>query len=197
MHKFMTPKLFLVLSQWTCPIHYFRSKTHVFGGSMPFRSRTWHVAKTGIEVHLMHKFMPLEPFLVFFAANMPIPLLLVSRHFNAAPDPLQKFCIGEHLMHEFMPPKPFLILSQPIHYFRSKTHVFGGSMPFHSRTWHVAKTGIEVHLMHEFMPLELFLVFCSKHTQSNTLDLKLMFWMVSHHFVAAHDPLRKLVSGCI
>ena len=35
------------------------------------------LAKTGIEVHLMHDFMPLEPFLVFFAANMPNPLLSV------------------------------------------------------------------------------------------------------------------------
>ena len=43
----------------------FRSKTHVLGGSMPFRSRTCHIAKTGIEAHLMHEIMPLEPFLVF------------------------------------------------------------------------------------------------------------------------------------
>ena len=55
----------------------------------------------------------------------------------------------------------------------------------------LAKTGIEVHLMHEFMPLEPFLVL------STTLGLKLKFWMVSHHFVTAHVPLRKLVSGCI
>ena len=70
-----------------------------------------------------------------------------------------KISIRVHLMHEFMPPKPFLILSQPTHYFRSKTHVLGGSMPFLSRTRHVAKTDIEANLMHEFMPLELFLVF--------------------------------------
>jgi len=43
----------------------FQSKTHVLGGSMPFRSRASHVAKIGIEAHLMHEFMPLEPFLVF------------------------------------------------------------------------------------------------------------------------------------
>ena len=43
----------------------FQSKTHVLGGSMPFRSCTWHVEKTGIEVHLMHEFMPPEPFIVF------------------------------------------------------------------------------------------------------------------------------------
>ena len=61
----------------------------------------------------------------------------------------------------------------------------------------LAKTGIEVHLMHEFMPLDLFLVFCSKHAQSTTLGLKLMFWMVSCHFVAQPDPLQKFVSGGI
>ena len=43
----------------------FLSKTHVLCGSMPFRNRTWHIAKTSIEAHLIHEFMPLEPFLVF------------------------------------------------------------------------------------------------------------------------------------
>ena len=55
----------------------------------------------------------------------------------------------------------------------------------------LTKTGIEVHLMHEFMPLVPILVL------STTLGLKLKFWMVSRHFVAAPDPLEKLVSGCI
>ena len=50
--------------------------------------------------------------------------------------------------------------------------------------------------MHEFMPLEPFLVFfCSKHAQSTTLGLKHKFWMVSRHFVAAPNPLRKLLLG--
>ena len=52
--------------------------------------------------------------------------------------------------------------------------------------------------MHEFMPLEPFLVFfCSKHAQSTSSGLKLMFWMVLCHFLAAPDPLRKLVSRCM
>ena len=93
----------------------FQSKTHVLGGSMTFRSRTWHVAETGIEVHLMHEFMPLEPFLVFF---------------------LQQTC--------------------PIHYFRSKTHVLDGFMPFCCPTRPVAKICIGVHLMHEFVPRKPF-----------------------------------------
>src|SRR6185312_1319296 len=39
--------------------------------------------------------------------------------------------------------------------------------------------------------------FCSKHAQSTTLGLKLKFWMVLRHFVAAPNPLRKLLSWCI
>ena len=59
-------------------------------------------------------------------------------------------------------------------------------------------SSIEAHLMHEFMPLEPYLVFFwSKHAQYTTLGLKLKFLMVSCHFVAAPDPLRKLVSGYI
>ena len=61
----------------------------------------------------------------------------------------------------------------------------------------LAKTGIEVHLMHEFLPPEPFLVFSNEHAQSTTLGLKLMFWMVSCHFVAPPDPLKKIVSGGI
>ena len=157
----------------------FRSKTKILGIFTPFRC-----SKTSIwfrSTSFMSKTRVLGGFTPFHCRTWPIV----------------KISIGVHLMHEFMPPKPFLILSQPIHYFRCKTHVLGGSMPFHSRTWHVAKIGIEVHLMHEFMPLDLFLVFCSKHAQSTTLVLKLMFWMVSCHFVAPRDPLQTFVSGSI
>jgi len=160
-------------------MHSFRSKTKILGIFTPLRC-----SKTSIWVRttsFMSKTRVLGGFTPFHCRTCPIV----------------KISIVVHLMHEFMPPKPFLILSQPIHYFRSETHVLGGSMPFRSRTWHVAKIGIEVHLMHEFMPLDLFLVFCSKHAQSTTLVLKLMFWMVSCYFVAPPDPLKKFVSGGI
>ena len=153
-------------------MHSFRSKTHILGISHHFGALK---CPFGFAPHTL---------------RLKLVFQVVSRHFIAAPD-LSWNC------GLFMPPKPFLILSQPIHYFRSKTHVLGGSMPFRSRTWHVAKTGIEVHLMHEFMPLDPFLVFCSKHAQSTTLGLKLMFWMVSCHFVAPRDLLQTFVSGSI
>ena len=133
----------------------FQSKTHVLGGSLPFRSRTWHVAETGIEAHLMHEFMPLELFLVF----------------------LPQTC--------------------PIHYFSSKTLVLDGSAPFCCRTRPTTKISIGVHLKHEFVPRKPFLVLSQQTCPIHYFSLNLKFWMVSRNFVAAPDPLRKLVSGCI
>jgi len=65
-----------VLTNMPNPLFY--SKTHVLGGSMPFRCRTWHVAKTGIEAHLMHEFMPLEPFLVFCSKHAQSTTLVLK-----------------------------------------------------------------------------------------------------------------------
>ena len=147
----MPPKPFLVFVATNMPNPLFQSKTHVLGGSMPFRSRTWHVAKTGIEAHLMHEFLPLELFLVF----------------------LQQTCA--------------------IHYFRSKTHVFDGFMPFCCRTWHIVKISIGC-LKCEFVPPKPFLVLSQQTCPIHCFSLKLMFWVVPCHFVAAHDTLQKPVS---
>ena len=47
------------------------------------------LAKTGIEVHLLHEFMPLEPFLVLSTTlGLKLKFLMVLRHFVAAPVPL-------------------------------------------------------------------------------------------------------------
>ena len=149
MHEFMPLKPFLVLSQWTCQIHYFRSKTHVLGGSRPFRSRTWHVAKTGIKAHLMHEFVPLEPFHVC----------------------LQQTC--------------------PLHYFRSKTQVLDGFVPFCCRTRPTAKISIGVHLKHEFVPQKPFLVWsqrtCSIHNFRSKNHVYNSAWYSMHFYIAFDD----------
>ena len=49
--------------------------------------------------------------------------------------------------------------------------------------------------MHEFMPPKPFLVFRTEHVQSTILGLKLMFWVVPSHFVAALDTLQKPYRG--
>ena len=60
-----------------------------------------------------------------------------------------------------------------------------------------AKTSIEAHLIHEFMPLEPFLVFLQQTCPINYYRSKNQVLDGFRHFVAAPEPLRKLVSGCI
>jgi hypothetical protein len=89
----------------------------------------------------------------FFATNMPNPLLLVQNSclawFRAISLPhvtQSKNGCRVHTKHEFLPPEPFLCFSQrtcPIHYFRSKTHVWGGFAQFRCRTSPIPKTVVE------------------------------------------------------
>ena len=51
--------------------------------------------------------------------------------------------------------------------------------------------------MHEFMPLEPFLVFLLQTCPINYYRSKNQVLDGFRHFVAAPEPLRKLVSGCI
>ena len=105
-------------------------KLMFWGGSMPFRSRTWHVAVTGIEVHLMHEFMPLELFLVFLQQtcrthyfSFKTQVLHGSAPFCCRTRPAAKTSIEVLLKNKFVPGKPFLVWSQrtcSIHNFRSK-----------------------------------------------------------------------------
>jgi hypothetical protein len=101
---------------------------------------------------------------------------------------------------EFLPPEPFLRFSQrtcPIHYFWSKTHVWGGFGQFRCRTSPIPKTGVGVHKSTSFCHRNHFFIFRNEHAQSTTLGPKLMFGVVSRNFVAARHPFRKQMSGCI
>jgi hypothetical protein len=103
-----------------------------------------------------------------------------------------------HTKHEFLPPEPFLCFSQrtcPIHYFRSKTHVWGGFAQFRCRTSPIPKTGVGCIQSTSFCHRNHFFVFRNEHAQSTTLGPKLMFGVVSHNFVVARHPFRKRVSG--
>ena len=75
MHHFVLLKLCLVFSQRTCPIDFFRPKTNFLGGFVRFRSREVPIVRSGFGVHTMHHFMLPKLRLVFFATNMPNPLL--------------------------------------------------------------------------------------------------------------------------
>jgi hypothetical protein len=149
----LPPEPFLRFLQRTCPIHYFRSKTLVWGGFAQFRCRTSPILKTGVVVHTKHEFLPPEPFLRFS----------------------QRTC--------------------PIHYFMSKTHVWGGFAQFQFRMSPILKTGIGLHKSTSFCHRHHFFIFRNEHAQYTTLGPELMFGVVSHNFVVARHPFRKRVSG--
>jgi hypothetical protein len=153
--SFLPPEPFLRFSQRTCPIHYFRSKTHVWGGFAQFRCRTSSIPKTGVGCIQSTSFFPPEPFLRFS----------------------QRTCL--------------------IHYFRCKTHVWGGFAQFRCRTSPIPKTGVGCIQSTSFCHRNHFFVFRNEQAQSTTLGPKLMFGVVSRNFVAARHPFRKRLSGCI
>ena len=72
MHHFVLPKLRLVFSQRTCPIHFFRPKTKFLGGFTRFRCREVPVLRSGFGVHTMHHFMLPKLRLVFSQRTCPI-----------------------------------------------------------------------------------------------------------------------------
>jgi hypothetical protein len=152
-HEFLPPEPFLHFSQRTCPIQYFRSKTHVWGGFAQFHCRTSPIPKTGVGVHTKHEFSPSEPFLRFS----------------------QRTC--------------------PIHYFRPKTHVWGGFAQFRCRTSPIPKTGVGCIKSMSFRHRNHFFVFRNEHAQSTTLGPKLMFGVVSRNFFVVCHPIPKTGVG--
>jgi hypothetical protein len=141
----LPPEPFLRFSQRTCPIHYFRSKTHVWGGFSQFCCRTSPIPKTGVGCIKARVF-----------ATGTISSFL------------QRTC--------------------PMHYFRAKTHVWGGFAHFRCRTSPIPKTGVECIQSTSFCHRNHFFVFRNEHAQSTTLGPKLMFGVVSRNFVAARHP---------
>jgi hypothetical protein len=206
-HEFLQPEPFLRFSQRTCPFHYFRSKTNVWGGFAQFRCCTSPIPKTGVGVHTKLEFSPPEPFLHFSQRTCPIHYFRSKTNvwggfaqFHCRTSPIPKTGVVVHTKNEFLPPEPFLCFSQqtcPIHYCRSKTH-FGvvsrnfvaARHPFRKRVSGCIQSMSFRHRNH-------FFVFLNEHAQSTTLGPKLMFGVVSRNFVAARHQLRKRVSGCI
>jgi hypothetical protein len=183
-HEFLPPEPFLRFLQRTFPIHYFRSKTHVKSGFAQFRCHTSPIPKTGVGGAYKHKFLPPEPFLCFSQRTCPIHYFRSKTHvkssfaqFRCRTSPIPKTGVGVHTKHEFLPPEPFLPFSQrtcPIHYFRSKTHVWGGFAQFCCRTSPIPKTGVGVHTSTSFCHRNHFFVFRNEHAQSTVLGPKLI-----------------------
>jgi hypothetical protein len=154
-HEFLPQEPFLYFSQRTCPLHYFRSKTHALGGFAQFRCRTSPNLKMGVRVHKSTSFCHRNHFFVF---------------------------LNEHAQYTTLGPK--LMFGVVSRNFVVARH------PFRKRVSGCIQCTSFCHRNH-------FFVFRNEHAQSTTLGPKLMFWVVSHNFVAARHPFRKRVSGCI
>jgi hypothetical protein len=125
---------------------------------------------------------------------------VVLRNFIATRHPFRKLVSGciqslsfRQRNHLFV----FLQRTCPIHYFRSKTHVWGGFAQFRCRTSPIPKTGVGCIQSMSFRHWNHFFVFRNEHAQSTTLGKKLMFGVVSRNFVVVHPSFPKQVSGCI
>src|SRR6185436_12522088 len=169
MHRFMLPKLRLVFSQRTCPIHFFRPKTKFLGGFERFRNREGPIVSSGFGVHTMHRFVLPKLRLVFSQRTCPIhffrpktKFLRGFARFRCWEVPVVRSGFGVHTMHHFVLPKMHIVFSQrtcPIHFFRPKTKFLHGFARF--RWWEapVVRSCFGVHTMHHFVLPKLHIVF--------------------------------------
>jgi hypothetical protein len=114
-HEFLPPEPILRFSQRTCPIHCFRSNTHVWGGFVPHVTHS----ENGCRVHTKHEFLPPEPFLRFsqrtcqsITLGPKLMFAVISAQFRCRTSPIPKTGVGVHTKLEFLPPEPFLRFSQ-------------------------------------------------------------------------------------
>src|SRR6185436_17829946 len=172
MHHFVLPKLRLVCSQRTFPIHFFRPKTKFLGGFARFLLRVVQVVRSGFGVHKMHHFVLPKLRLVFSQRTCPIhfirpktKFLCGVARFYCREVPVVRSGYGVHKMHHFVLPKLRLVFSQrtcPIHFFRPKTKFLGGFARFRCREVPVVRSDFGVHKMHNFVLRKLRLVFSQR-----------------------------------
>jgi hypothetical protein len=117
-HEFSSPEPFIRFSQRTCPIHYFRFKTHVWGGFTQFRCRTSPIPKMGVGVHTSTSFRHRNHFFVLRNEHAQSTTLGPTHvwggfaQFRCRTSPIPKTGVGVHTKHEFSPPEPFLRFAQ-------------------------------------------------------------------------------------
>jgi hypothetical protein len=184
-HEFLPPEPFLRFSQRTCPIHYFRSKTHVWCGFAQFRCRTSPIPKTGVLLHTKHEFLSPKPFLHFLQRTCPIHYISSKTHmweglaqFRCRTSPIPKtgvrciqstsFCHrnhffvfrNEHAQSTTLVPK--LMFGMVSRNFVAARH------PLRKRVSCCIQSTSFCHRNH-------FIIFHNEHAESTTLVSKLMF----------------------
>src|SRR4029079_14142195 len=172
MHHFVLPKLRLIFSQRTRPIHFLRPKTKFLGGFARFCCREVQVVRSGFGVHKMHRFVLPKLRLVFLQQTCPIHFFRPKTmflggfvRFRCREVQVVRSGFGVPKMHHFVLPKLLLVFSQrtcPIHFIRPKTKFLGGFARFRCREVPVVRSGFGVHTMHHFVLPTLRLVFSQR-----------------------------------
>jgi hypothetical protein len=197
-HDLLSPDPFLHFLQRTCPIHYFRSKTHVWGGFAQFRCSTSTIPKKGVGVHTKHE---------FFATNMLNPLLSVKTHvwggfaqFRCRTSPIPKTGVGVHTSTSFCHRNHFFVF----HNEHAQSNNLGPKLMFGvvSRNFVAARHPFRKWVSGciqstSFCHRNHFVVFLQRTCPIHCFRSKTHVWVVSRNFVAARHPFRKRVSGCI
>ena len=169
MHHFVLPKLRLVFSQLTCPIHFIRPKTKFLGGFTRFRCREVPVVRSGFGVHTMHHFVLLKLRLVCSQRTCPIHFFRPKTkflggfaRFRSREVQVVRSGFAVHKMHHFVLPKLRLVFSQrtcQIHFFRPKTMFLGCFVRLRCWEVQVVISCFGVHKMHHFVLPKSRLVF--------------------------------------
>jgi hypothetical protein len=205
-HEFSPPEPFLRFLQRTCPIHYFRSKTHVWGGSAQFRCRTSHISKTGVGVHTKHEFLLPEPIL-FSQRTCPILYFRSKTHvwggfalYHCRTSPIPETGVGCIQSMSFRYRNHFFVIRNE--HAQSTTLCPKLMCGVVSRNFVVVRHPFPKRVSvcirsTSFCHRNQFFVFRNEHAQSSTLGPKLMFGVVSRYIIAARHPFPKRVSGCI
>jgi hypothetical protein len=184
-HEFLPLEPFLRFSQRTCPIHYFRSQTHVWGGFAQFRCRTSAIPKMGVGAHTNTSFRHRNHFFIFHNEHVQSTTLgpklmfgVVSRNFVAARHPLRKRVSGCTRSTSFRQRNHFFVFNNehaqsttlgPKLMFGVVSRNFVASRhPFRKRVSGCIRSTSFCHRNH-------FFIFCNEHAQTTTLGLKLMF----------------------
>src|SRR6185503_7852281 len=185
MQHYVLPKLRLVFSLRSCPIHFFRPKTMFLGGFARFRCREVHVVISGFGVHKMHHFVLPKLRLVFLQRTRPIHFFRPKTkflggfaRFHCREVPVVRSGFGVHKMHHFVHPKLLLVFSQRpcrIHFFRPKTKFLGGFARFRCREVPVVRLGFVVHKMHHFVISKFRLVFSQQTSRIHLFRPKTKF----------------------
>jgi hypothetical protein len=177
-HEFSPPEPFLRFAQRTCPIPYFSSKTHVWGGFAQFRCRTSPIPKTGVGCIQSMSFCHRNHFFVFrneHAQSTTLGtklMLVVSRNFFAARHPFRKrvsgciqsmsFCHQNHFVVFCNEHAQSTTLGPQLMFGVVSRNFVAACHPFRKRVSGCIQSMSFRHRNH-------FFVFLNKHAQSTTL----------------------------